>query len=161
MLKKWYANFDQMSPICSYLVQSIHNGVFDTPNFLIVAQALDGYHKRFVNKKDGKDVQQYEHQIKKLLKLFEGVGLLNQCKLDAEVLAHSRHKYSHLIPDNDTKKVEKAVRGSELFRLTRKAIVLLTCCILDYLGLTTEEINKCFEDSEVAQIVHTLSFYDR
>lgn len=161
MLKKWYANFDQMSPICSYLVQSIHNGVFDTPNFLIVAQALDGYHKRFVNKTDGKDVQQYEHQIKKLLKRFEGVGLLNQCKLDAEVLAHTRHKYSHLIPDNETKNVGKAVRGSELFRLTRKAIVLLTCCILDYLGLNTEEINKCFEDSEVAQIVHTLSFYDR
>lgn len=161
MLKKWYANFDQMSPICNYLVQSIHNSVFDTPNFLIVAQALDGYHKRFVNKKDGKDVQQYEHQIQKLLKHFEGVGLLGQCKLDAEVLAHSRHKYSHLIPDSDTKKVEKAVSGSELFGLTRKSMVLLTCCILDYLGLTTDEINKCYEDSEVAQIVHTLSFYDR
>ena len=161
LLKKWFENYEQIAPICSYLIRSLEKSVYDAPKFLIVAQAVDGYFKRFINGKDGKNTQQYEHQIKKLLKRFEGVWLLSQCNLDAEVLAHSRHKYSHLIPDNDTKKVEKAVRGSELFRLTRKAIVLLTCCILDYLGLNTEEINKCFEDSEVAQIVNTLSFYDK
>lgn len=68
--------------------------------------------------------------------------------------------HSHLIPDND-KKVEKAVAGEDLYDLTRKCIVLLTCCILDNIGLTTEEINICFEDSAIQEIVNDLPpFFD-
>ena len=85
--------------------------------------------------------------------------MLRACNLDAKVLAHSRHNYSHLIPDDETKNVEKAVSGEELYYLTRKAIVLLTCCILDNLGLTIDEINICFKDSAVEEIVHDIPFW--
>ena len=158
-IRSWYANYEQMAPICNYLIDSIHTKTFDVPNFLVIAQALDGYFKRFVNKKDGKNTQQYEHQIKKLLEHFKDVEMLQACKLDAKVLAHSRHKYSHLIPDDETKNVEKAVSGEELYYLTRKGIVLLTCCILDNLGLTIDEINLCFKDSAVEEIVHDIPFW--
>lgn len=160
MFKKWHENYKQIFPICNHLITAIQkDGEFDDSNFLIIAQALDGYFKRFVNKKDGKDTKQYEHQIKKLLEHFKGVEALQTCNLDAKVLAHSRHKYSHLIPDDETKNVEKAVSGEELYYLTKKGIVLLTCCILDNLGLTIDEINSCFENSVVERIVNDIPFW--
>lgn len=154
LLKKWFENYEQIAPICSYLIRSLEKSVYDAPKFLIVAQAVDGYFKRFVNGKDGKNTQQYEHQIQKLLKHFKGVKAIQECSIDAEVMAHSRNKYSHLIPDGETKSVEKAVSGIDLYVLTKKTIVLLTCCILDYIGLTTEEINQCIENSAVENIVY-------
>ena len=161
ILRRWHECYEQMSPITKYLEQTVteQKDEFDSPDFLIIAQALDGYFKRFVNKKDGKDTKQYEHQIKKLLEHFKGVEALQTCNLDAKVLAHSRHKYSHLIPDDETKNVEKAVSGEELYYLTKKGIVLLTCCILDNLGLTIDEINSCFENSVIARIVNDIPFW--
>ena len=161
ILQQWHETYKQMAPITKYLAQAVteQKDEFDAPDFLIIAQALDGYFKRFVNKKDGKNTKQYEHQIKKLLEHFKGVEMLQACNLDAKVMAHSRHKYSHLIPDDETKNVEKAVSGEELYYLTRKGIVLLTCCILDNLGLTTEEINICFEDSVIEDIVNDIPFW--
>ena len=161
ILRKWHECYEQMAPITKYLAQAVteQKGEFDAPDFLIVAQALDGYFKRFVNKKDGKDIRKYDDQITKLLEYFKDVDALRACNLDAKVMAHSRHKYSHLIPDDETKNVEKAVSGEELYYLTRKAIVLLTCCILDNLGLTIDEINICFKDSAVEEIVHDIPFW--
>lgn len=52
MLFAWHANFEQLSPICNYLIRSLrYNRFFDAPDFLIIAQALDGYYKRFINKR--------------------------------------------------------------------------------------------------------------
>ena len=159
VLKTWYENYEQVSPIANYLVRSLGTEPFDTPDFLIVAQALDGYFKRFVNKKDGKDVKQYKQQIDKLLNRYQGVEALCKCHIDSEVLTQSRHKYSHLIPDGE-KGIEKAAKGRALFWLTEKCKVLLTCCILDMLGLTIEEINICCHESPVWLIIDSLPFED-
>ena len=157
MLLAWHLNFEQLSPIVNYLIRSLqYKRFFDAPDFLIIAQALDGYYKRFVNKKDGKDIKQYKCQITKLLEHFKDIYLLQDCGIDVEELTQSRHKYSHLLPDSD-EKMEKAVIGEDLYNLTQKCIVLLTCCILDNIGLTTEEINICFNDSAIQQIVSSLS----
>ena len=142
-----------MLPILSLKKDS----AFDTPNFLFVAQALDGFYKRFVNKKDGTDTRQYKHQIDKLLKQFKDVKAVQECNINSEVLKQSRHKYSHLIPDDD-EDVELAVEGEDLYWLTQKCIVLLACCILNMLGLTTEEINLCFKDSPIEQITISIPF---
>lgn len=160
ILIHWHTNYQQMSPIIKYLIQSVSENKeeFDAPDFLIIAEALDGYFKRFVNKKDGKDTRQYENQITKLLKRFDKVELLNLCDIDAKVLAHSRHKYSHLIPDSETWKIDKAVNREELFYLTKKSIVLLTCCVLDCLGLDNQEINVCFKDSVIEDMVNDITF---
>ena len=154
VLKQWHIHFDRVSPITHYLIRSFGNeNTFDTPDFLTIAQALDGYFKRFVNNKDGKDTRQYKQQIEKLLKQFKGVEAIQRINLDAEILTQTRHKYSHLIPDEDVKIAKALEEGEPLYWLTQKCVVLLTCCILDMLGLTTDEINLCCNNSPLNQIV--------
>jgi hypothetical protein len=158
VLKQWHSNYEQISPICKYLIRSLKTeSTFDAPEFLIVAQALDGYFKRFVNNKDGKEIKQYKRQIEKLIDAFKDIDVIKTCNLDADVLTQSRHKYSHLIPDSD-RKITKAVEGEDLYWLTQKCIVLLTCCILDMLGLTNEEINLCCNNSPIEQIANSIPF---
>ena len=154
VLKQWHTHFDRVSPITHYLIRSFGNeNTFDTPDFLTIAQALDGYFKRFVNNKDGKDTRQYKQQIEKLLKQLKGVEAIQRINLDAEILTQTRHKYSHLIPDEDVKIAKALDEGEPLYWLTQKCVVLLTCCILDMLGLTTDEINLCCNNSPLNQIV--------
>ena len=156
MLKEWHAKYEQIAPIANYLIRSMrYDTPFEVPDFLIVAQALDGYFKRFVNKKDGKDTRKYKDGIDKLLRRFKNVELLKICRIDSDVLNQSRDKYSHLIPDEDTN-VHKAVEGPDLFWLTQKCKILLTCCILDMLGLTIDEINVCCRQSPLSFIVNSL-----
>ena len=151
MLSIWHTNFEKVAPISSYLIDSLQKkNSFDVPDFLIIAQALDGYHKRFVNKKDGKDVRKYGEQIEILLNKFKSVKVLKQCKIKPEVLTDSRNYYSHLFPDEE---IKSAVKGDDLYLLTEKCKILLTCCILNMLGLTNKEINLCCENSPISQMV--------
>lgn len=154
MLFEWHSNHEQVAPIVSYLVRSIrYDNPFDTPDFLIIAQALDGYFKRFLNKKDGKDTHKYKDGIDKLLTRYKDVDVIKQIKLDSTVLEQSRNKYSHLIPDDD-KKHQNAATGTDLFWLTQKCKILLTCCILDMLGLSVGEINLCCNQSPLGYIIN-------
>lgn len=154
MLNQWHENFDRIAPISSYLIDSLQKSRFDVPDFLIIAQALDGYHKRFVNKKDGKDHQKYEDGIRILLEQFEDVECIQKCHINPIILKDSRHFYSHLSPDEEKK---SAVDGDDLYWLTEKCKILLTCCILNMIGLTNHEINLCCEGySPIKQIVDSL-----
>ena len=152
MLNQWHDNFDKIAPISSYLIDSLQKkSRFDVPDFLIIAQALDGYHKRFVNKKDGKDHQKYEDGIRMLLEQFEDVECIQKCHINPKVVTQSRDKYSHLLLDEDK---PLAVEGEDLYWLTEKCKILLTCCILNMLGLTNKEINLCCESqSPIKQII--------
>ena len=151
MLSLWHKNFDKIAPISGYLIDSLQRkNRFDAPDFLIIAQALDGYHKRFMNKKDGKDVQKYEEQIKIMLNKFKNINVLKKCKIAPAVVKDTRHKYSHLYPDDEK---SLAVDGWDLYWLTEKCKILLTCCILNLLGLTNKEINLCCEKSPIIQII--------
>ena len=152
MLNQWHDNFDKIAPISSYLISSLQKkSRFDVPDFLIIAQALDGYHKRFLNKKDGRDVRKYEEQIEILLNQFKDVKAIQKCRINSVVLKDTRHKYSHLYPDDEE---SLAVEVDDLYWLTEKCKILLTCCILNMLGLTNKEINICCEScSPIKQIV--------
>ena len=156
MMQRWHSNYQQISPICRYLIQTIHYNTFDFPDFLIVAHALEGYHKRFINKKDGKDYRQYKQQIEILLNKFKDVEVIKKINIDTEVLTQSRDKYSHLIPDEEK---PLAASGQELYYLTLKCKILLTCCILDLLGLSIEEINYCCQNSTILLLVDSFQYY--
>ena len=156
MLNAWHKNFKKVSPISKYLVDSLRRSkTFDVPDFLIIAQALDGYHKRFVNKKDGKDIRKYEDQIGVLLKQFEDVEAIQKCNIDPKVITNNRHKYSHLYPDDEN---VQTVDGEDLFWLTEKCKILLTCCLLNMMGLTNEEINICCKQSPIEDAIEAYSF---
>lgn len=154
MMNVWHENFEKMAPISSYLIGSLQKkNRFEVPDFLIIAQALDGYYKRFVNKKEGKDHQKYEDQIEILLNQFKDVKAIKKCHIKPEVLTDSRNYYSHLFPDEE---IKSAVEGGDLYWLTEKCKILLTCCILNLLGLTNKEINLCCENSPISQIIDSL-----
>lgn len=151
MLNTWHENFEKIAPISSYLIGSLQKkSRFDVPDFLIIAQALDGYHKRFVNKKNGKNVQKYKDQIEILLNQFKDVKAIQDCRIKPTVLTDSRNYYSHLFPDEEKK---SAVESGDLYWLTEKCKILLSCCILNMLGVTNKEINLCFENSPIIQII--------
>lgn len=154
MLNTWHENFEKMAPISSYLIDSLQKkSKFDVPDFLIVAQALDGYFKRFENKKDGNDHRKYEDGIKILLKNFEDVDYIQKCNINPKELTDSRDFYSHLYPDEEKK---SAVDSDNLYWLTEKCKILLTCCILNMLGLTNKEINLCCEKSPIQDIINAI-----
>lgn len=152
MFRIWHENFEKMAPISSYLIDSLQNkNKFDVPDFLIIAQALDGYHKRFVNNKSLINHKKYEDGIKILLKQFKNVDCIQKCNIKPQVLTQTRDKYSHLLTDEDK---PLAVEGEDLYWLTEKCKILLTCCILNMLGLTNNEINLCCDDlSPIKQII--------
>lgn len=154
MLKTWHLNFESIAPISSYLINSLKKkNRFDVPDFLIIAEALDGYYKRFMNKKNGKDIRKYEKQIELLLNQFKEVKAIKECNINPEILKDTRHKYSHLYPDEEK---SLAVKGEDLYWLTEKCKILLTCCILNMLGLTNKEINLCCDQSPISQILYSL-----
>ena len=156
MFRIWHQNYDKIAPISGYLIDSLRKkNAFNVPDFLIIAQALDGYHKRFVNKKNGKDIQKYEEQIKVLLNQFKDVNVIQECNIDPVVLKDTRHKYSHLYPDDEK---SKAVEGEELYWLTEKCKILLTCCILNMMGLANAEINLCYENSPITEMIKSNPF---
>ena len=157
VFETWHECYNRVSPICKYLVDSLRNKkYFEVPDFLIIAQALDGYHKRFVNKKNGgKDHHKYEDGIKILLNQFDDVEYVKKCHIDPVLLKDSRNKYSHLYPDEEE---SKALEGEDLYLLTEKCKILLTCCILNMMGLSNEEINICCENSPIQEIIDDLSF---
>lgn len=156
MLGIWHKNYDKISPISSYLIDSLQKkNAFNVPDFLIIAQALDGYHKRFVNKKNGKDIRKYEKQMEILLDQFQDVEVIQQCNIDPKVLCDTRNKYSHLYPDDEE---SLAVDGDKLFWLTEKCKILLTCCILNMMGLSNAEINLCCENSPIARMIKSNPF---
>lgn len=158
VMKTWHERYDQLSQICHYLLSAIQYDDFDAPDFLIVAQALDGFHKRFLNKRDGKDIKQYQRQIDLMLKRFEDVEAVQKCHIDSAVLANTRHKYTHLYPDEEDK--DNVEKGYGLFRLTQKAKVLLTCCILELLGFSHREIDICFSSSVFNEVIDKIDWED-
>lgn len=151
IIQNWYKNYDQLAQICRYLLTTLQYDEFDEPDFLIIAQALDGFHKRFRNHRNGKDIRKFKDEIDIMLKDFYDVNSVRRCHIDSGVLKDSRDKYTHLTPDEED--TPNVARGHELFRLTQKAKVLLTCCILDLLGLTHKEIDICFDNSVFKSVI--------
>lgn len=157
ILTTWHRIYPQISQICHYLLSSINYDEFDVPDFLIVAQALDGYHKRFLNKKNGKDIRKYEDEINAMLNQFDDVASVRKCHIDCQMMADTRHKYSHLIPDEEDEGKKIAI-GDELFRLTQKAKILLSCCLLDLLGFSHSDIDVCFASSSLKFLIDRIDF---
>lgn len=149
MLRQWHSSYNKIAPICTYLTNSLESkSNFSAPDFLIVEQAVKGYFKRFHNNiktSNGKGKTKLTDELQEMLNYFAGVEKTKSLQLDLEVLTQTRDHYTHLIPDGEK---PKAIRDmNKLYSLTQNLKLLLVCCILDYLGLTSDEINECFANS--------------
>lgn len=161
IIQTWYRNYNNLFHISRYLIKSIgQSQIFDAPDFLIIAQALDGYFKRFKNKTNGKDIRKFQVQIDILLDYFKNIEAVKECNINSLVLTHSRNKFTHLIPD-DENSIKYATDGFNLYWLTQKCIILLTCCVLDCIGFSLKEINDCCSNNVIRVIVDSLPKIDR
>ena len=135
MFKKLYTN-NQIQQIFSNLLVSLEKKrVYTSNDFLIVAQALDGFAMRFRKEKGLLD------EYTDLRNEFHDVRRLSLTDEDLKVAVGSRHYYSHILR-LEKKDVKQAADGVKLYDLTKKLRVLLICCILNYMGLSNERINQ-------------------
>jgi len=139
IIRKWFSFDTQMAPILKHLIESIkEKNIFNTGDFLIVVQALEGYATRFRPNipKKGKRITLIE-QLEYLRNEFMYVQLIKSTPLDVAIVVNSRHYYSHFF----NKKANVHVAdGVELFKLTQSLKVILICCVLNETGFNQNEI---------------------
>lgn len=136
IVKKWFSFDMEMRPILYHLIKSIQpKKYFDSVDFLIVVQALEGYHTRFVNPKK----VSLRSRINDIVDLFKNISIIENLTIDIKAMVDTRHYYSHFFSYN---KKEKIYDGVELYEETKKLKVLLTCCVLHELGISNEKINE-------------------
>lgn len=150
MIEHWHDNYDLIAPLNNHLLHSISWDNFEPPDYLLVAIALEGFSKRF-NKKGNT----FREHIQALLEYYKDVDVVKKCNIDPEVLVQTRNKYAHLGLDSSDR--GKEAKGFELFRLTQKSKVLLSCCLLNELGLTIDEINMCCNRSIMRDVANEIS----
>lgn len=151
----YHSAFDKIETLNRYLITSIHFSDFDAPIFIVVAQALEGYYQRFLKGKEGVSKRKWEA----LLNHFEDVKALRECNIDANIVKDTRDTYSHLYIEKDSKKSNVA-EGMDLVMLTQKCRILLTCCLLKEIGMTTEEISSCFDRNILHFMVYNVKKYE-
>ena len=136
---KWYAEKD-MFPIRAHLIDSVgHRRTFCSNDFLIVAQAVEGFYCRF--RKDGQNLTTI---LQNLRNEFSDISILELSDDDIKCIRDSRHYFSHLLPPG---KREHVVDGHELYNLTHKLRKLLLCCMLNFVGFNNQVINGIFSKS--------------
>ena len=139
IIRKWYEEKNSF-PIRAHLIDSVgHRGTFCSNDFLIVAQAVEGYYCRY--KKDGLGITSI---LENLRQDFSDIAILELSDEDIACIRDSRHYFSHLLPPG---KKEHVVDGFKLYDLNHKLRKLLLCCLLSFIGFSNEEINKIFSKS--------------
>ena len=143
MFKRMYSS-ESISLIWTMLLDSLQKKrVFTSNDFLLVAQALDGFAKRF---RTGKHI---ESELTELRDEFQDIGRQNLTDEDLKEAAGSRNYYSHVLRV-DLKEDKKAQDGLKLYDLMARLRVLLICCVLDFLGLDHTMINQMLNNSNNA-----------
>lgn len=145
MFKRMYSS-ESVSLIWTMLLDSLEKKrVFTSNDFLLVAQALDGFAKRF---RKGKHI---ENEFTELRDEFKDIGRLNLTDEDLKEAAGSRNYYSHVLRV-DLKEDKKAQDGFKLYDLMGRMRVLLICCVMDFLGLDHAKINQLLNNSNNAAL---------
>jgi len=139
VIRKWFSFDNQMDPILKHLIESLkRKGIFNTGDFLIVVQALEGYATRFrpnIPKKN-KHIKLIE-QLEYLRDEFLYVQLIKNTPIDLDTVVNSRHYYSHFF---NKKQNTHVAEGLELFKLTQNLKVILICCVLSETGFDQNAI---------------------
>ncbi len=134
IIKKWFEVSDEIAPIRQHLINSINStNEFTSISFLIVAQALEGFHRRFMYP-EKKDLRERLNELINKFSNIDKVKTISEIEVDQTV--KSRHYYSHFF-----KKDKKVLEGIKLYYFTSSLKKLLICCVLDLVGFKHEKIN--------------------
>jgi len=134
LIKKWFSFDKEMIPIIHHLVNSLEQkNTFNSTDFLIIVQALEGYHQRFFDEEPCKN-KSLESRLRNLVNIFNPTISLFR-ELEMKLIADTRNYYSHFY-----KKKDKIIEGIELYHVTSKLRYLLICCLLKEIGIEIEKI---------------------
>lgn len=149
VIHKWFSLSKDLMPIRNHLLNSIkRKPVFTSLDFLIVIQALEGYHTRFINKKR----ISLQSRIEDLIALYSPhIPKIAKMVLDVKVVVNTRDYYSHFFETDKKVFIKESI---ELFRLTEKLRLLLICCILDLIGFSKQKINEIVNKHNLFDIEH-------
>jgi len=143
IIKKWYEITEAIAPIREHLIESIRlKRTFKSIDFLIIVQALEGYHSRFIAKKP--DDQIYLGlRIEDIFHRFSNIEVIKALDINVNQIVASRNYYSHL-----GKKKVNVLDGYKLYLLTIQIRQLLICCVLESVGFRHELINNIMNNQE-------------
>ena len=136
IIKKWYSLSKELAPIRNHLLNSVQKKrAFTSLDFLIVVQALEGYHRRFVN--SSRIV--LKKRLESLIQIFSSdVHRIKSSDFNVQAVVDTRDYFSHFFARNTKPNL---MEGIELFELTKKLKLLLICCVLDLVGFSKPKIN--------------------
>ncbi|MEK6494155.1 HEPN domain-containing protein [Myroides odoratimimus] len=142
MLVKWFSFDNKVIPILRHLMDSIPNKkTFKSTDYLIIAQALEGYHHRFVEV-DPRSRRKLPERYKDIIRIFN-----NEVKairsINVKEAVDTRNYYSHFYEPHESHKI---LIGKELYQLTEKMRYLLICCLLREIGISNPLINIILEE---------------
>lgn len=142
IVKKWFECSDEMYPIQSHLIRSLDfSKSLGCEDFLVVAQAIDGITKKSDSEK------QFRKRVTNLYNRLKNIRRLQNNKVDINTFVDTRNYYAHMAKDKDEASVAK---GLQLVELQQKAILLLTCALLNSYGLSDCQIDESLEHSAFA-----------
>jgi hypothetical protein len=186
IIKLWYNSQDKLNSILGLFLNTFYNPrVFNENTFLNLAQALESYHRRFyknnvLDKSDHKlrideIINGVDDKYKEWLKtklsfsnepsLFERLTellsehtnttiskMINVPEAFLKNIRDSRNYYTHF--DKSTE--GKASKGQDLYYLTEKMKVILTCCLLHATGFDKTLIEKLLSRNEFRNFNHLI-----
>lgn len=137
-VRAWFSLGKDYAPIRNHLLDSItRKQTWKSTDFLIIIQALEGYHRRFINIR----ANNLKERIENLCNKFSDITRLNITNDDIKHTIKSRNYYSHFYKNKDG-----VLDGLDLFRLSKKMRLLLICCILSLLGLPNSKIDYLIKE---------------
>lgn len=175
IIKEWYKKYALLDFAFDLLFEQFHKGKgFSINNFLNLAQAAESFHSRLYNhtKIPKKEFDEMKKEIMDLSPSKYHTWLRDQFNFGNNLNLHDRlveliDKYSNsvinkMIPDRDlfikqikdsrnyythySKSLEKkALKGSELYKLSQKLKILLTCAFLMECGFESEELEVALD----------------
>lgn len=80
---------------------------------------------------------------------MNGIHHLQNNKMDITAFVKTRNYYAHMAKDKD-KDDASVAKGLQLVELQQKAILLLTCALLNFYGLLDCQIDESLEHSAFA-----------
>jgi hypothetical protein len=172
IINNWYTQHDKINSILGLFLVNFYNpGIFNVNRFLNIAQALETFHRRFkknnvlpknqhkerlktiinsVDKKFKEWLKQklsfsneptLKERIDELLKDYSNQTIQKLIKdFDnfSKLVKDSRNYYTHY----DKSLEKKAAKGEDLYYLTERMKVLLTCCLLNVIGFDNNLIQE-------------------
>jgi hypothetical protein len=144
IMDKWFSFDEKLLPIINHLVESIKvKKYFQSTDFLIIVQALEGYQRRFIDKNNHPDTP-LEQRLKNLKNLFtKSVKKIRS--IDPKTVSESRNYYSHFYNKDENVKI---LTTQELIVVTEQLKNLLYCCVLFEIGLSLEKISSIIDKAE-------------